>query len=256
MSTDRVSVTTTPWLALLRRNTPARLRLFCFPYAGGNAALFRTWRSSLPSTVEVCPVHLPGRGPRLSEPPFTRLSSMVEALIPALRPHMDQPFAFFGHSMGALVAFETARLLRATYDLEPVHLFVSGSNPPQMPRCRRATYNLPDEQFIKELQRLNGTPQAVLEHSELLQFMMSVLRADFEVVETYSYVSGPPLSCGISVFGGLGDGETNRERLTPWREHTSGSFSLSMLPGDHFFLHTAESLLFRLISQKLHQLIA
>lgn len=256
MSTDRASVTPTPWLALLRRNTPARLRLFCFPYAGGNAALFRTWRNNLPATVEVCPVHLPGRGPRLSEPPFRRLTSMVEALIPALRPHMDQPFAFFGHSMGALVAFETARRIRDTYDLEPVHLFISGSNPPQTPRCRRATYDLPDEQFVKELQRLNGTPQAVLEHSELLQFMMSVLRADFEVVETYSYVSGPPLSCGISVFGGLGDGETSRERLTPWREHTTGSFSLSMLPGDHFFLHTSESLLFRLISQKLHQLIA
>jgi len=255
MTTAHAAVTT-PWLALLRRNTPARLRLFCFPYAGGNASLFRTWRNNLPGTLEVCPVHLPGRGPRLSEPPLRRLSSIVAALIPALRPHMDQPFAFFGHSMGALVAFETARQLRRAYDLEPVHLFISGSNPPQLLGNRRITYNLPDEQFIKELQRLNGTPKAVLEHSELLKFMMEQLRADFEVVETYRYVSGPPLSCGISVFGGLGDCETNRERLTHWQEHTTGSFSVSMLPGDHFFLHTAESVLFRLLSQKLHPFIA
>jgi len=255
MSTAHPTVTT-PWLALLRRNKPARLRLFCFPYAGGNASLFRTWWNNLPTTIEVCPVHLPGRGPRLSEPPFKRLLSMVETLIPALRPHLDQPFAFFGHSMGALIAFETARHLQKAHNVEPVHLFISGSNPPQLQKNKRVTYDLPDDQFIKELQRLNGTPQAVLEHSELLDFMMGQLRADFEVVETYSYVSGPPLSCGISVFGGLGDGETSRERLTHWQKQTTGPFFLSMLPGDHFFLHTAESLLFRLLSQKLHQLIA
>jgi medium-chain acyl-[acyl-carrier-protein] hydrolase len=210
----------------------------------------------LPGTVEVCPVYLPGRGPRLLELPFKRLSLMVEALTPALRPHLDEPFVFFGHSMGALIAFETARELRRIYGFEPVHLFISGSDPAQLPRNSRPTYDLPDDEFVKELERLNGTPRAVLEDSELLQLMMGQVRADFEVVETYRYTNEPPLSCGISVFGGHEDCETNHQRLARWREQTTGSFSISMLPGDHFFLHTAESLLFRLLSQRLHQLIA
>jgi medium-chain acyl-[acyl-carrier-protein] hydrolase len=247
---------TTPWLALPRPNPRTRLRLFCFPYAGGNAALFRTWRNNLPGTVEVCPVHLPGRGPRLLEPPFKRLSCMVEALTQALHPHLEEPFAFFGHSMGALIAFETARQLRRAYGFEPLHLFMSGSDPPQLAKIRRPTHDLPDDEFVKELERLNGTPRAVLEQNELLQLMMGQLRADFEVVETYRYTSEPPLSCGISVFGGHGDCETNHHLLARWREQSTGSFSLSMLPGDHFFLHTAESLLFRLLSQRLHQLIS
>jgi medium-chain acyl-[acyl-carrier-protein] hydrolase len=254
MNTTRAPATT-PWLDLPRPNPRTRLRLFCFPYAGGNAALFKTWRNNLPGTVEVCPVHLPGRGPRLSEPPFRQLAVMVEALAPALRPHLEEPFVFFGHSMGALIAFETARRLRRIYGFEPVHLFISGSDPPQLPRKSQPTYDLPDDEFVKVLEKLNGTPRAVLEHSELLQLMMGQLRADFEVVETYSYTSEPPLTCGISVFGGHEDGETNHQRLTGWREQTTGSFSISMLPGDHFFLHTAEALLFRLLSQRLHQLI-
>jgi len=180
---------------------------------------------------------------------------MVEALTPALRPHMEEPFVFFGHSMGAMIAFETARHLRRTYGFEPVHLFISGSGPPQLPRNGPPTYDLPDDKFTKELERLNGTPREVLEHSELLQLMMGQLRADFEVVQTYAYTSEPPLSCGISVFGGLEDSETNRERLARWREQSTGFFSISMLPGDHFFLHTAESLLCRLLSQRLHQIV-
>jgi medium-chain acyl-[acyl-carrier-protein] hydrolase len=246
---------TSPWFTLPRDNPRARLRLFCFPYAGGNASLFRTWQNNLPDTVEVCPVHLPGRGPRLLDPPFRRLSSMVEALTPALHPHLEKPFVFFGHSMGAMIAFETARHLRRIYGVEPVHLFISGSDPPQLARNGPPTYDLPEDEFIRELERLNGTPREVLEQSELLELIMDQLRADFEVVQTYAYQSEPPLSCGISVFGGLDDYETNRERLARWREQSTGFFSISMLPGDHFFLRTAESLLFRLLAQRLHQLV-
>jgi medium-chain acyl-[acyl-carrier-protein] hydrolase len=247
---------TNPWLAVARPDPLARLRLFCFAYAGGDASVFRSWPDNLPAAVEVYPVRLPGRGPRLSEEPFRRLPALVEALVPALLPHTDKPFAFFGHSMGALVAFEVARRLRRVHRVEPAHLFLSGSSAPQLPRTGKRTYDLPDAEFVENLRRLNGTPREVLEHGELLELIMGQLRADFELIQTYTYTSEPPLSCGVSVFGGLDDCPSGAERLAPWREQTTGAFSLSMLPGDHFFIHSSEHLLFRLLSQKLRQLTA
>jgi medium-chain acyl-[acyl-carrier-protein] hydrolase len=204
----------------------------------------------MPDTVEVCPVQLPGREMRLTEAPFKRLPGLVRAVTQALLPYLEKPFAFFGHSMGALVSFELARQLRRQHGLEPVHLFVSGSRSPQMRDKSHPTYDLPDAQFMKELHSLNGTPKEVLEHPKLMALMLPMLRADFEVCQTYRYVDEPPLSCPLTVFGGLQD-ETDRESLETWREQTTASFSLRMLPGDHFFLHTARSQLIRMVAQEL-----
>src|SRR5262249_13687929 len=119
------------WLACARPRPQADIRLFCFPYAGGGASVFRGWADGLPASVEVCPVQLPGRGTRFREPAFTRLPPLIEALAESLRPHLDRPFAFFGHSLGALVAFELARYLHQHQGREPVRLFVSGCGGPQ-----------------------------------------------------------------------------------------------------------------------------
>ena len=240
------------WIACRKPRPQARLRLFCFPYAGGGALIFRTWSDGLPADVEVCPIQLPGRGTRLMEPLFTQLSPLIQALAQALFPLLDKPFAFFGHSLGALVSFELARQLRRQYGVQPVRLFVSASRAPQLPHRGLPVHTLPEGDFLAELHRLNGTPRAVLEHEELMQIALPVLRADFAVYETYVYSTEPPLNCPISTFGGLRDRTVSQSDLEAWREQTSVSSSLQMFPGDHFFLNTTQPLLLRVLSQELH----
>jgi len=239
------------WIAFRKPNPQARLRLFCFPYAGTGASIFRTWSDGLPSDVEVCPVQFPGRGTRLTETPFTQLSPLVQALAQALGPLLDKPFAFFGHSLGALVGFELARQLRKQAGVQPVRLFVSADRAPQIPPRGRPIHALPDREFLVELRRLNGIPRGVLEDAELMQIMLPVLRADFVVYESYLYSAEPPLDCFISGFGGLQDQRVSRGDLEAWRDQTSVSFSLRMFPGDHFFLNTTQPLLLQVLSQEL-----
>ncbi|MGH8612918.1 MAG: thioesterase II family protein [Gammaproteobacteria bacterium] len=243
----------TQWLARSRPNPKARVRLFCFPYAGGGASAFHAWPQKLPTTVEVCAVHLPGRGNRFRESPFTQLSPLVQTLTDALLPHLTPPFAFFGHSMGALIGFELARQLRRQQRPSPIHLFVSGRGAPQIPPPEPPIHALPEPQFIAELQRFNGTPKEVIEHPELMQLLIPTLRADFAVCENYTYATDAPIDCSISAFGGLQDREVSRERLEAWRDQSRASFSLRMFPGDHFFLHTAEPALLETIAQLLVQ---
>jgi medium-chain acyl-[acyl-carrier-protein] hydrolase len=239
------------WITRRKPSPQARLRLFCFPYAGGGVSIFRAWSDGLPADVEVCPVQLPGRGTRLMEPPFTRLSPLIEALTQALFPLLDKPFAFFGHSLGALVSFELARQLRRQYAVQPVCLFISADRAPQIPNRDPSIHSLPEEEFLVELRRLNGTPREVLEDEELRQIMLPLLRADFAIYETYRYSTEPPLNCPISAFGGWQDHRVNRGDLEAWRDQTSGSFSLRMFPGDHFFLNTTQPALLRVLSQEL-----
>jgi len=239
------------WITCRKPIPQARLRVFCFPYAGSGVSIFRAWSDSLPAEVEVCPVQLPGRGTRLMEPPFTRLSPLIQALAQALFPLLDKPFAFFGHSLGALVSFELARQLRRQYAVQPVRLFISADRAPQIPNRDPPIHNLPEGEFLVELRRLNGTPREVLEDEELRQIMLPLLRADFAVYETYGYSTEPPLNCPISAFGGLQDHRVSRGDLEAWREQTSVSFSLRMFPGDHFFLNTTQPPLLGALSQEL-----
>lgn len=202
--------------------------------------------------LEVCPVELPGRGKRITSAPFTRLQLLVQAIAIALLPYLDKPFAFFGHSMGGLVTFELARLLRKNYGISPVHLFVSGYRAPQVPDPDPPIHALPEPEFLEKLRRLNGTPKAVLENAELMQLLLPALRADFAVIETYAYTPESPLDCPITAFGGLQDREVPYDALKVWQEQTNAAFSLHMLPGDHFFLQSAEPLLLQLLSQELY----
>lgn len=224
------------WIAGRKPNSQARLRLFCFPYAGGSALMFRTWSNALPADVEVCPVQLPGRSARLIERPFTTLSPLIEVVAQALSPLLDKPFAIFGHSLGALIGFELARQLRRRHGVNPVRLFVSAGRAPQAARPCAPIHNLPAKEFLAAVRRLNGTPAEVFEHEELLEIILPVLRADFAVYETYVYSTEPPLNCPISTFGGSQDREISHSDLEAWRDQTTDAFSLRMLPGDHFFL--------------------
>ncbi len=189
----------------------------------------------------------------MAERPFTRLGPLVEALAAALRPYFDVPFAFFGHSMGAVIGFELARRLRGERLEGPAHLFVAGRRAPQIHDGGPFDFNLPEAEFIEELRRLNGTPREVLEHPELMQLVLPLLRADFEAIQTYDYAAAAPLDCPITAFGGTDDKDISRADLEAWREHTRSSFALRMFDGDHFFLHTAETPLLRTLSEYLRQ---
>ena len=242
----------TPWLIQGKPNSKTHFRLFCFPYAGGGASIFRQWQEDMPEGVEVCPVQLPGRENRIAESPFTILSSLVDAMVEALDPYFDVPFAFFGHSIGAKIAFELARELRRKKGVQPVHFFVSGSRPPHIPEPR-PLHLLPEHEFTKELRRFSGTPEAVMQSRDLMEMYLPILRADFSIDETYIYYEDNPLDCPISAFGGSEDKEANREELDAWRQHTLSSFTLQMFQGDHFFIKSSQSLLLHSISRVLAQ---
>lgn len=248
------TIGSTPWLVCPKPNPRASLRLFCFPYAGGTASIYHQWQSSLPPSVEVCPVQFPGRGKRMGETPFTDVFPLVEATAIALQPFLDKPFAFFGHSMGGLISFELARHLRRERAPMPAHLFVSGRRAPQFPSGDAPTHDLPEAEFVEAVQKLEGTPAEVLQHPELRHLMLPLLRADFSVCETYRYTDEPPLDCPISVFGGLQDRDVQRQHLEPWGEQTTRPATIRMLPGDHFFINAQQPLLLRVLAQQLHQL--
>lgn len=245
------------WIISPKPNPQADLRLFCFPYAGGSSFIFRTWPDYLPSCVEVCAIELPGRGRQMKLPPFNQLEALVDAIASMIYSYLDKPFALFGHSMGGLVSFELARLLRKKFGIVPAHLFISARRAPQIPDLDAPIHNLPEPAFREELRHLNGTPPAVLENAELMELFLPVLRADFTVLETYIYTSEPPLECPITVFGGLQDSRVDCDELQAWQEQTKADFNLHMFPGGHFFLHSDQSLLLEnLAKYLLHELPA
>jgi len=233
----------------------AQLRLFCFPYAGGGALLFRDWHAELPASVEVYPVQLPGRGNRMRERPFTNLSVLVEAAASELLPYFDKPFAFFGHSMGALISFELTRLLRRRNGPLPCHLFVSGARAPQLPDPHPPSYDLPEPEFLRRLQEMKGTPAAVLDNPELRQLVLPLVRADFSICQTYVYSAEPPLDVPLTVYGGLDDKEVSTDSLELWQHQTNGPFHIRLLPGDHFFLNTVSRYFFQVLSRDLKRLV-
>jgi len=244
-----------PWVERFSPRSEGRLRLFCFPYAGGGAAVFRQWPGLLPEGIELCAVELPGRGRRFGEPLFKTLSLLVSELALHLEPFFDRPFAFYGHSMGGVLAFELARSLRAAKKRGPEILFVSASEPPHRPKKReKILHRLPDPELLQELDRLGGTPPEVLRYRELIELFLPVVRADLELLETYRYSEGSPLSIPLIAFGGREDREVSLKDLPSWAQLTTGDFSLHDLPGDHFFLRSSQEGLLRILSEALRQI--
>jgi medium-chain acyl-[acyl-carrier-protein] hydrolase len=224
------------------------------PYAGGGASAYHLWLSALPSFVELCPIQLPGRENRFKDTLFTHWVPLVRAVAQSLYPHLDKPFAFFGHSLGAMLAFELARLLRREHGPEPLHLFVSGHSAPHIPNTELPISTLPYEKFIREVQRYEGMPPEVLESEELMRYVIPILRADFSVCESYMYTEEPPLGSSITAYGGLRDDKVPRADIEAWREQTSSNFELRMFPGGHFFLQTERMFVLRELSHELCRL--
>jgi medium-chain acyl-[acyl-carrier-protein] hydrolase len=213
--------------------------------------VFRTWPKKLPPTIEVCPIEIPGRGKQMKLPPYTKMQPLVEEIAKNLIPFLDKPFAIFGHSMGGLVSFELARLLRSDYNLTPLHLFISARNAPQVTPTRRKIYNLPDDEFWQEICSFNGTPDEVINNPDIIELFLPIIRADFTVLDTYIYQSQPAFDFPISVFGGLQDPAFADYELEAWQEHTNAGFSLHKFDGGHFFIRDYEKELLETISRYL-----
>mgnify|MGYP001791291169 CR=1 FL=1 len=224
------------WIVCSHPKPHSQLRLLCFPHAGGSARIFHDWPELLPSTVEVCAVELPGRGKRLFETPYTSIDSLIPVLGPALVPFLDIPFACFGHSLGARIAFEVCRWLQQTVQLTPLHLWTAAARAPHLPPDRPPIHGLSNANFIVELRQYNGTPESVLKNPEMMELMLPMLKADFSLLETYQYRSDTSLTCPVTCFWGEQDEIAKQVDVAAWRKHTS-KFTLEAVPGDHFFIN-------------------
>lgn len=246
---------TNPWFQVPRPAPGAALRLFCFPYAGGSAAIYDGWGAALFGDVEVVAVQYPGRGNRFHEPLIDRCSDMVAALLPQIRPLLAKPFAFFGHSNGGLISYELARALQREGVSQQVHHFVSGHRAIHLPQTDHAKHQLPDDEFIRELVDLGGTPQELLESRELLDLFLPVLRADFALSETYTFPGGAPLRSSMSLLYGSDDIAVPESDVLRWIELVDGRIDYRCFNGGHFFVQSHKQQVIDFVSDRLGRLL-
>jgi medium-chain acyl-[acyl-carrier-protein] hydrolase len=235
------------------RPTPsAAVQLFCFPYAGAGGSAFRGWADGCHPELEITWVLFPGRDGRMGTKPFTNIHELVPVLLDALECSLDRDFVFYGHSLGAKIAFEAARELRRRGHAGPSHLFVGASHAPQVPWQYPAMHLLEDGPFIQEMQtRYGGIPIQVIEEPELRTLLIPLLKADIQMVETYDYRPEPPLDCAITAFGGSADNTVDRSAIEAWKHQTRSTFRLHIVPGNHFFLQSARDRLLATIAAEL-----
>jgi medium-chain acyl-[acyl-carrier-protein] hydrolase len=224
---------------LARRAARPRLRLYCLPYAGRGASMYSTWIGAFGPEVEVCPLQLPGRETRLRERSFHEMQELVASVARSIEPELDVPYAVFGHSMGALVSFELARHVVERGRPGPAVVFTSAAGAPPTPRAREDLHLASDEELVRKLRELKGTPEAVLENAELLEILLPIFRADLAVVETYACDEHATIEAPLVAFGGDEDDEAPFDSLLRWRDRTRGAFGLRMFRGGHYFVHSA-----------------
>ena len=238
------------WLVTSPADADAQVRLVCVPHAGGGASTFHAWREYLRPAIAVCAVQLPGREDRIGEPPVRLLADVVTPITEALSGLDDRPFVLFGHSMGAIIAFEVARHLERTGPVTPAALLVSGRGAPHLLSRAPQVGHLPSSQLLSRVSRLyGGIPPILLDEPQMAELIERVLRADLTILEHYEYVTGDALKCPVLALGGKDDIWTAPDELAAWRQHTRGEFSVTQLNGDHFYFRnyqTQQALLERL----------
>ncbi|MFF5315468.1 thioesterase II family protein [Streptomyces massasporeus] len=223
-----------PWLRNFRPAPGAPVRLVCLPHAGGSAGFFYPVARELAPRVEVLAVQYPGRQDRLREPAVPDIGTLAERIAGELGPWTDRPYALFGHSMGAIVAFETARRLQEA-GRAPVGLFVSGRRAPALDHAGDRQ-PVTDAEVLAEVRELNGTGDVLLDDEATLKLILPALRSDYQAVRDYRYRTGPALACPVTAFTGDRDPKAELGQVRAWRQHTRSAFEVNVLPGGHFFL--------------------
>ncbi len=233
------------------RSSQASTRLFCLPHAAAGASSFRDWQGHLPDHVAVCAVQPPGRESRFREQPYDRVEPMVSGLLAAMLPYLDRPFALYGHSVGALVAFELARALRAGGHPAPMHLFVSGRLPPRTPITWPPLHTLESDELMRAMHDIGGTPASVLRNPHMRELLLPLIRADLAVNETYRYHPEARLGIPLTVYHGIDDPLVTAAQARTWQDETTGPFRLKFIPGNHFFVVTSRRALVSDLSEQL-----
>ncbi len=240
------------WLVCPQPRPDARMRLVCFPFAGGGASAFADWSELVPDNVELCIVQMPGREDRLREPLLTDMSALVDALARELQVISDRPFAFFGHSMGAIVCYEVTRRLRALNMRMPEHLFLSARAAPQLQTHGEPLRSLENDEFMQRLHDMYGAvPDAIRQSTKLQEVFLPILRADVALLETHAHDTVEPFDCPVTVFGGAEDPAISTEMLAGWKTLTSNSFAQHEFSGDHFFIHAEREGVVSVVIQQL-----
>jgi pyochelin biosynthetic protein PchC len=222
------------WLRRFTPGPPGAVRLICFPHAGGSASFYLPVSRALAPVADVLAVQYPGRQDRRTEKCLDSIDELADRIGEVLVPLADRPLVFFGHSMGALLAFEVARRLKGQ-GIVPRHLFASGRRAPSRHRAE-SVHTLDDAGIIAEMVALSGTDRAILGDPEVLSMVLPAIRGDYHAVETYRYPGGAPLSCPITVLTGDADPRVSLDEAEAWKEHTSDGYDLRVLSGGHFFL--------------------
>jgi medium-chain acyl-[acyl-carrier-protein] hydrolase len=230
-------------------------RVFCFPYAGGSAAIYRGWHAALPSSAELLAVELPGRGAHFNSPPIASLARLAARLADVIAPLLDTPAIFFGHSNGALMSYALALELSRRGLPLPQRILLSAKKPPHLDGGNPA-HDLPTPQFVERLQTLDGTPPEILANPDLLELFLPILRADFAISETYRHAPCAPLPCRAALLGSANDEDVSLAQLREWNRYFTEEPSMHLVEGGHFFVHSARDAVLRILRRHVQDSIA
>jgi surfactin synthase thioesterase subunit len=241
----------TVWIRRYHPAVPGAVRLVCLPHAGGAASFYRPLATALSRSAAVLAVQYPGRQDRRHEALADTIEHLADQVAVALRPIAGKPLALFGHSMGAIVAFEVARRMRSAGYPAPIRLFASGRRAPSRHRDERV-HSLPDEELIAELTSLGGPNVDLLTAPEIIEMVLPAVRGDYRAIESYRYRTGVPLDCPVTVLTGDNDPLVTVDEARSWGEHTTGATDLHVFPGGHFFVTEQLTAVIDVVAAALH----
>ncbi|MCE7996914.1 MAG: thioesterase [Roseivirga sp.] len=230
------------------------IKLFCFPYAGGSAMVYHSWKMGLGTEIELRPIELAGRGRRINEAPYKDLREAVEDVFAMIQKETQQsPYILFGHSMGAMIAYELAQKIRKEKMPGPLHLFFSGKGALHINRPDEKIYHkFNDAKFKEEVLELGGTPPQFFEHPELMDLFLPLLKNDFRIAETHRLKTIEAFDQDITVLLGRED-DLNKAECEEWVKHTSQSCHFHYFPGGHFFINDEQENIFKIIRDRVQQ---
>lgn len=229
----------------------ARVTLYCLPFAGGNALSYRALTPYIADNIKLKTLELPGRNKKIREPLATSIDGLVDTLFQEIKAELTSTYALFGHSMGALLVYLLAQRIEAEGLLPPLHLFCSGRRAPSVHTENEPRHLLPKQEFLAHLDELGGIPNEVQQHEELMDFFEPIIRADFQMNDTYQYQPAPPLKQAMTVLYGVQDKETPLFQVLPWQQETTLPVTINAYPGGHFFIFDHMPQLSRLFSDTL-----